>query len=103
MYDDMYDVCTASIDDSPISDSDGYSSRYILLDTGAGQSVFKDKYLLYSSSKSDSLVIDGVNSNSAPLVITEYGRTDFGVVYYSRDCVANILSFGNLADDSYFI
>ena len=44
MYDDMYDVCTASIDDSPISDSDGYSSRYILLDTGAGQSVFKDKY-----------------------------------------------------------
>ena len=85
MYDDTYDVCTASIDDSPLSDSNGYSSRYILLDTGAGQSVFKDENLFYSLSKSDSLLIDGVNSHSAPFVITEYGRTDFGTVYYSRD------------------
>ena len=41
--DDTYDVCTASIDDSPISKSDRYSSRHMLLDTGARQSVFKDK------------------------------------------------------------
>ena len=101
--DDTYDVCTASIDDSPISKSDRYSSRQILLDTGAGQSVFKDKNLFYSLRKSDSLVIDGVNNNSDPLVITEYGTTDFGIVYYSKDCVANILSFGNLVDDSDFI
>ena len=33
MYDDTYDVCTASIDDSPISYSNRYSSGYILLDT----------------------------------------------------------------------
>ena len=101
--DDMPTVCCPDIYDSQISKRDVFGKQHVLLDTGAGQSVFKDRNLFYSLKETDQLVIDGVNSDSKPLIISKYGKTDFGMVYYSTDCIANILSFGNIVDDSYHI
>ena len=37
------------------------------------------------------------------MYVTYEGDTIFGVVYYSEDCVANVLSLGNAIDSSYKI
>ena len=34
------------------------------------------------------------------MIITECGETDFGTVYYDSNCIANILSFGNIVSSS---
>ena len=49
------------------------------------------------------LVVRGVNVDSSPMYVTYEGDTIFGVVYYSEDCVANVLSLGNAIDSSYKI
>jgi hypothetical protein len=86
---EVYDYC------------EGFSDRYVLLDTCAGESVFKNKNLFYFTEPSPTpMIISGVNPKGKPLVITEYGETDFGYVYYEPKCVANILSFGNIVNDS---
>ena len=41
------------------------------------------------------MIINGVNPQGEPLIITECGETNLGTVYYDSNCIANILSFGN--------
>jgi hypothetical protein len=46
------------------------------------------------------LIVNGVNIDSHPLIISESDETDFGTVFYNKDCVANILSFGKVVNNS---
>lgn len=86
---------------SVYSHSEGYGDRHVLLDTCAGESVFKNKNLFYEIIPSSRpMIVSGVNPQASPLIITEYGNTDFGMVYYDPNCIANILSFGNIVNDS---
>ena len=118
----MYDTCDTSLDESEsqfILDSirlhseqidfdvniakstHKFSCSQILLDTCAGESVFRDSKLFHSIVPStNSLIVNGVNKDSHPLIISESGETDFGTVYYNKDCVANILSFGKVVNNS---
>ena len=83
------------------SHSNMFGSDHILLDTCAGESVFNNKHLFYSIYNSDKpLSVSGVNAKGKPLVITQYVDTDFRTVYYDSDCIANILSFGNMVNNS---
>ena len=83
------------------SDSNIFSSDHILLDTCAGESLFNNKNLFYKVYNSEKpLVVSGVNARGKPLVITQCGDTDFGTVYYDSNCIANILSFGNMVNNS---
>ena len=106
---DMYDTCDTSLDESEsqfILDSirlhseqidfdvniakstHKFSCSQILLDTCAGESVFRDSKLFHSIVPStNSLIVNGVNKDSHPLIISESGETDFGTVYYNKDCV----------------
>ena len=117
---DMYDICDTSLDEresESVLDSirahseqiefdvniaqsvDKFSRSQILLDTCAGESVFRGSELFYSIVPStNSLIVNGVNKDSHPLIISESGQPDFGTVYYNKDCVANILSFGNIVN-----
>jgi hypothetical protein len=80
---------------------EGFRNRYVLLDTYAGESVFKSKNMFYFTEPSPTpMIISGVNPKGKPLIITECGETDFGFVYYDSKCIANILSFGNVVNNS---
>jgi Reverse transcriptase (RNA-dependent DNA polymerase) len=80
---------------------EGFSDRHVLLDTCAGESVFKCRNLFYFVEPSAApMIISGVNPKGNPLVINECGETDFGFVYYDPKCIANILSFGNVVNSS---
>ena len=46
------------------------------------------------------MIINGVNSEGEPLIITEFGEADFGIVYFDSNCIANIFSFGNIVSVS---
>ena len=46
------------------------------------------------------MIINGVNPQGEPLIITECGETDFGTVYFDSSCIANILSIGNIVSVS---
>ena len=70
---------------------DVFHDYQILLDTCAGESVFKTSSLFYEiQSTHTPLVVNGVNSKGEPMVIRESGYTDFGLVYYDPNCIANI-------------
>ena len=81
---------------------DDYGSRCICLDSCAGESIFKSRGLFTQVYLSEyPLIVRGVNSDSVPMIVKYEGSTIFGVVYYSTDCVANVLSLGNAIDSSY--
>ena len=81
--------------------NDGFSARHVLLDTCAGESVFSNKRLFYEIMKAPTpMIITGVNPKGEPLIATHWGSTDFGMVYYNKHCIANILSFGNVVNSS---
>ena len=81
--------------------SSTFTDRQVLLDTCAAESVFCSGDLFYSIMPSATpMIINGVNPQGEPLIITECGETDFGTVYYDRNCIANILSFGNIVSSS---
>jgi hypothetical protein len=83
---------------------EGFSDRYVLLDTCAGESVFKSKNMFYFTESSPTpMIISGVNPKGKPLIITECGETDFGFVYYDPKCIADILSFGNDVNNSVLV
>ena len=46
------------------------------------------------------MIINGVNPQGEPLIIMECGATDFRIVYFDSNCIANILSFGNIVSVS---
>ena len=78
-----------------------FTDRQVLLDTCAAESVFCSRDLFYSIMPSATpMIINGVNPQGEPLIITECGETDFGTVYYDSNCIANILSFGNIVSSS---
>ena len=78
-----------------------FSDSQVLLDTCAAESVFSNRKLFYSIMPSAvPMIINGVNPRGKPLIITECGETDFGTVYFDRNCIANILSFGNVVNTS---
>jgi hypothetical protein len=79
---------------------EGFSDRHVLLDTCAGESVFKCRDLYFVELSATPMIISGVNPKGNPLVINECGETDFGFVYYDPKCIANILSFGNVVNTS---
>ena len=91
-----------SIDFTELDNS--FPDNHILLDTCAGESVFRTDNLFYDIITSRvPLLVSGVNSRGEPLVITECGNTDFGIVYYDPNCIANILSFGNMVNNSFSV
>ena len=74
----------------------------MLLDACAGESVFRTATLFYDIVPADtSMVVNGVNSRGEPMVIRERGTTDFGLIYYDPNCIANILSFANMVNNCY--
>jgi hypothetical protein len=78
---------------------EGFSERHVLLDTCAGESLFKNRNLLYSIEPSPQpMIISDVNPKGSPLIITECSKTDLGSAYYDPKCIANILSFGNIGE-----
>jgi hypothetical protein len=80
--------------------SDGFIDRHILLDTCAGESVFKNRNLFHTIEPSIiPMEISGVNPKRSPLIITECRETDFGIVYLDGNCIANI-SFGSVSYSS---
>lgn len=55
----------------------------LLLDTCAGESVFRTDSLFYDIVHAQvPMVVNSVNSKGEPMVITQCGTTDFGVVFY---------------------
>jgi hypothetical protein len=81
-----------------------FTDRHILLDTCAGESVFKNKKLIFEIARAPkTMIISGVNPKGKPLIATHWGSTDFGMVYYNADCIANILSFGNVVNTCYSV
>ena len=61
-----------------------------------------NKNLFYRLDESDyPLIVRGVNQNSSPMMVMFEGSTIFGVVYYSENCVANVLSLGSTIDNSF--
>ncbi len=81
-----------------------FDDNLLLLDTCAGESVFRTKHLFYDIRKSEvPLIVSGVNTKGDPLIINQCGDTDFGIVYHDPNCIANILSFGNMVNNCYSI
>ena len=61
-----------------------------------------NKNLFFRLDESDyPLIVRGVNQNSSPMMVMYEGSTIFGVVYYSENCVANVLSLGSTIDNSF--
>ena len=83
---------------------DVFGDDQSLLDTCAGESVFRTGTLFYDIVHAPTpMIVNGINSRGEPLVITECGTTDFGLVYYDPNCIANILSFANMVNNSYSV
>ena len=56
-----------------------FTNIQVLLDTCAVESVFCSRDLFYSiMSSATPMIINGVNPQGEPLIITECGETDFG-------------------------
>ena len=86
------------------NDSDVFGVDQLLLDTCANESVIRTGTLFYDIVHAPTpMVVNGLNSREVPMVITECGTTDFGLVYYDPNCIANILSFANMANNSYSV
>ena len=119
--DDMIDVYSDSVSDEEYlnidvlvdkivlhsdiyEDSNSYGEMLICLDSCAGESIFKLKNLLRNFRQSDvPVIVRGVNSDSNPMIVTEEGVTEFGTVYYSEYCVANVLGLGNAVDEFHIV
>ena len=93
-------VFSIDITDNP----DAFGDDQLLLDTCAGESVFRTSTLFYDIVHAPTpMVVNGVNSRGEPMVITERGTTDFGLVYYDPNCIANILSFANMVNNCHSV
>ena len=67
-------IFSIDITDNP----DVFGDDLLLLDTCAGESVFRTDTLFYDIVPAHTpMVVNGVNSRGEPLTITECGRTDF--------------------------
>ena len=49
------------------------------------------------------MVVNGVNSKKESMVIKERGTTNFGLVYFDPNCIANILSFANMVNNCFSV
>ena len=67
-------IFSIDITDNP----DVFGDDLLLLDTCAGESIFRTDTLFYDIVPAHTpMVVNGVNSRGEPLTITECGRTDF--------------------------
>ena len=108
--DDEDDVEDVTAEDAVVfsldvtDDNNVFDDNQLLLDTCAGESVFRSDTLFYNITHAHTpMVISGVNSQGEPMVVTQCGKTDFGVVYYDPNCIANILSFANMVNKCYAV
>ena len=102
------DVCDSHIDAAvlEVQRSDILSPRDIfcspntvILDNGAGDSIFRHTRLLTGLHKAEVPVIfQGVNSRAKPIQTDVVGNTIFGPVYHSYSAIGNILSFSRAVD-----
>ena len=82
--------------------SQSVSESSIILDTAAGDSLFRSRQLLNSLTETSDIVrFDGVNREGAAIYTCTQGESVFGSVMYSQRAMGNILSFGNVVDDCY--
>ena len=75
----------------------------IVLDTAAGESIFRDAELFFELGVGEPIVIDGINENGAPIYTTQWGYTTLGSAYLAGQSVGNILSFGKVVDEAHYV
>ena len=79
------------------------NNRVIGLDTLAGISIFKSN-LMIDRYRCPKITVNGVKKGSSSTSIQEKGISVLGIeTYISDETVGNILSFGDLRDNSYYI
>jgi len=84
--------------------SNTLNHRTVVLDSGAGVSIFKNRELVYNVHIVEPLQIDGVNADTQSLYVSTMGTMQFGInVYVSNKVAANILSFGDCVDNCYHV
>jgi len=93
-------ICTVDCTDieKAYSATDGATRDWtVLLDNQSSASVIRNPKLLKNIRHAKQpMILNGIGGN---MMITHEGDTDnFGTVYYSRNCPANILSFGKVED-----
>jgi len=76
-----------------------FESHEIILDTAAGESIFRDIENFVDLGYGEPIFVDGVNRDGEPLLVDTVGETIFGQAYFSEECSGNILSFANVVDD----
>ena len=81
-----------------INNVERFDKNWVLLDTCAEISIFRDKELFQYIEEAEPLVVEGVSAEDPGIIVTQQGPTEFGVCYYHPNTVANILSFGELVD-----
>lgn len=80
----------------------GISDTVVILDTAAGDSLFRNKDMLNNLTETTDIVkFDGVDQRGAGIYTCTEGETIFGNVMFSERSMGNILSFGNVVDDCY--
>ena len=78
IIDDPLSRRKTAIVDSAVFSIDITNDNQLLLDTCGGESVFRTATLFYDIVPADTpMIVNGVNSRGEPMVIREYGTTDF--------------------------
>ena len=72
----------------------------MILDSAAGVSIFGNKALFRTTEEGEPICIDGINKQGAAIYTATVGETPFGRAYYSNRVSGNILSFGDIVDNS---
>ena len=85
--------------DRILKSENSLSANTIILDTACPKTMFRDKDLFSSIRESAPIIVEGINSNGRPLIITREGPTALGRAYYDPECAGNILSFGEAVDN----
>ena len=70
----------------------------ILLDSGASITIFNNRDLFYNLYNTDKTKIVTGISIGKPLIVYMWGETAFGIAYFCKDVLANIVSLGELEE-----
>ena len=98
----LEDITCYKLSVNGVAENTDLGSHIIILDTAAGESLFRDSELVtYIIETRDIVRFDGVNSGGDPIITNTEGTSAFGNVMLSKQSMGNILSFGNVVDDCY--
>jgi hypothetical protein len=90
---------SAVIDSTILAAAKKLPQNYVLLDSCGSTNLFFNRNLLTNLRKASySIVIDGIQKTSKPVIASMEGDTLFGTTHYSPDCRGNILSFAVTRD-----